>query len=146
MLYLGTLLICKVHNHNIQTKPTLYLCICLCECCSCNSATSILLCCKFLESVIESILFCKNVQKRQCLGHVQLKTELGAIIVVKDGPEGILLKWLTNFPSKHLYLSRETRFTRALLVFPGRWINVSSSKTCSLKDSMELVSGIVVKK
>lgn len=42
--------------------------------------------------------------KIKYLGHIQLKTELGTIIVVKDWPEGIFLQWFTSFPSYHSYL------------------------------------------
>lgn len=68
------------------------------------------------------------------LRDVEFKAELGAVVVVENWPEGVLLQRLTDLPCYHADLSRESRLACALLVLPSRRVDVSATKACSLQE------------
>ena len=80
------------------------------------------------------ILVCKDVKKGERLGDAELQPELGAVVVVEDRPEGVLLQRVIDLPRRNLHLCREARLAGALLVLPRRRIDVCSAKARSLNE------------
>lgn len=70
---------------------------------------------------------------KQYLRNVKFKAELGAVVVVEDWAERVLLQRLADLPRHHTDLSREARLALVLLVLPSCGVNVCASEACSLK-------------
>lgn len=67
------------------------------------------------------------------LRDVEFKAELGAVVVVENWAEGVLLQRLADLPCYYSDLSRKPRLACVLLVLPSCRVDVSATKACSLQ-------------
>lgn len=50
----------------------------------------------------------EDVKKRERLGDAELEPELGAVVVVEDWAEGVLLQWVADLPRRDPHLRTST--------------------------------------
>lgn len=50
------------------------------------------------------VLVREDVEEGDGLGDGELEPELGPVVVVEDGAEGVLLQWVVDLPRRHPHL------------------------------------------